>query len=74
MRMFLKVGGSFLGKPSTGALNQLWAATAAKSELTSGTYYTPVGNASGGSGYARDGKLASSLWDWTENELASKGY
>ena len=73
MRIFLTVVGSFLGKPSTGAKNQLWAATTAKSELTSGTYYTPIGSASGGSGYARDGKLASSLWDWTETEFASKG-
>ena len=74
MRMLVTVFGGLLGTPSTGALNQLWAATAAKDEMTSGAYYTPIGKRSGGSGYAKDDKLAGQLWDWTEKEFASKGY
>lgn len=74
MRIFLTVFGGLLGTPSTGALNQLWAATAAKDEMISGAYYTPIGKRSGGSGYAKDDKLAEQLWEWTEREFASKGY
>ena len=74
MRIFVAVSGSFLGKPSTGALNQLWAATAAKDELSNGAYYTPIGKPSSGSGYAKDDKLANALWEWTEDELTSNEF
>ncbi|MCJ1250366.1 hypothetical protein MMC30_007592 [Trapelia coarctata] len=57
-----------------GTRNQLWAATAPKDQLKSGAYYKPVGSLSSGSGHAQNGKMAESLWEWTEKELASKGY
>ena len=57
-----------------GALNQLWAATVGKEKLSNGGYYHPVGKLFGGSWYARDSKLAKTLWDWTEKELETKGY
>jgi len=57
-----------------GTRNQLWAATAPMDQLKTGAYYKPVGNLSSGSGYAQDGKMAENLWEWTEKELASKGY
>jgi NAD(P)-dependent dehydrogenase (short-subunit alcohol dehydrogenase family) len=57
---------------STGAKNQLWAATAEGVET--GTYYTPVGvKGSGwGTGKGRDEALAKQLWEWTEKELEGK--
>jgi retinol dehydrogenase-12 len=51
-----------------GAYGQLWAATS--DEVTSGTYYVPVGKEDPGSALARNEKLAYDLWDWTETELA----
>ncbi|BCR85350.1 oxidoreductase, short-chain dehydrogenase/reductase family [Aspergillus chevalieri] len=54
--------------PATGALNQLWAATA--DTVQSGVYYEPVGIANRESQYAKDSKLARELWDWTEQELS----
>lgn len=74
MRALAAVLGGLVGKPSTGALNQVWAASAAQDELTNGAYYTPIGKGSSGSGYAQDEQLADRLWDWTERELSSKGY
>ncbi|KAI9817472.1 MAG: hypothetical protein M1827_001082 [Pycnora praestabilis] len=56
-----------------GARNQLWAATSQEG-VVSGAYYKPVASKSSGSGNSRDEKLANKLWDWTENELTSKGY
>lgn len=55
----------------TGALNQLWAATAP--EVKSGSYYTPVGKPGWESGYAKDETLAKALWDWQEAEFAKHG-
>ncbi|KAI9737901.1 MAG: hypothetical protein M1834_009271 [Cirrosporium novae-zelandiae] len=57
-----------------GTKNQLWASTVAKEELESGSYYVPVGKKNGGNSYARDEKLAEKLWDWSEKELAEKGF
>lgn len=62
----------FLRTSEQGALTQLWAATSP--EVKTGAYYVPVAKESGGSGYARDDKLASDLWAWTEKELAKHGY
>ena len=67
--------GPFLKTASSGgALNQLWAATAPDTALTNGGYYTPVATLSKPSGYGQDAKIARVLWDWTEKELALKGY
>lgn len=57
-----------------GTRNQLWAAVGKKNDIVSGTYYTPVGKASSGSALAQKRDLAQELWDWTEKELASKGF
>jgi NAD(P)-dependent dehydrogenase (short-subunit alcohol dehydrogenase family) len=61
-------------KVEDGAKNQLWAATAPKSEVESGTYYTPIGEKNKGSAFAQDAKAAAKLWDWTEAELKKHGY
>ena len=66
--------GPFMKTASTGAFNQLWAATAPKADLISGAYYTPVAALSKPSAYGQDGKMAKALWEWTEKELKSKGY
>ena len=67
--------GPFFKTASSGdAYNQLWAATAPKTALTNGDYYSPVATMSKPSGYGQDGKMARELWDWTEKELALKGY
>jgi NAD(P)-dependent dehydrogenase (short-subunit alcohol dehydrogenase family) len=69
-----------------GAYNQTWAATApvvgkawtvksdVKKSVTNGAYYTPVAKDGGDSKPSKDMALAEKLWDWTEKELASKGY
>ncbi len=59
---------------TTGAYNQLWAATTKKDELKNGAYYTPIGSESKGSGNAQNQSLSKELWDWTEKTLSSKGY
>lgn len=73
MRYGMMAFGPFMKTASTGAFNQLWAATAPKAGLTNGAYYTPVGYLSKPSGYGQDGSMARELWEWTEKELASKG-
>ena len=70
----LKVAGFLRGTVATGALNQLWAATGKKGEIKNGCYYTPIGALSKGSPCAQNAKLASDLWEYTEKELAAKGY
>lgn len=74
MNMGLKIAGSLRGTVATGALNQLWAATAKKEHVVSGSYYTPIGALAGGSPLARNMKLADDLWEYTEKELAAKGF
>ncbi|KAL8697300.1 MAG: hypothetical protein Q9201_007190 [Fulgogasparrea decipioides] len=75
LRYALKwVGPWFMPDVPTGTRNQLWAAVGKKSDIVSGTYYTPVGKPSSGSAWAQKKDLAQELWDWTEKELASKGY
>jgi hypothetical protein len=56
-----------------GTLTQLWAATWKRDEVKNGAYYVPVGKEAG-SKKSRDPELAKKLWDWTEFELAAKGY
>lgn len=71
---------------AVGAYNQTWAATApvtgktwtektdVKKSVVNGSYYTPVAKEGGETNLAKDPALAEKLWDWTEKELASKGY
>ncbi|KAL8859827.1 MAG: hypothetical protein Q9178_003660 [Gyalolechia marmorata] len=68
------VGPLFMADIRTGVLNQLWGAVGKKSEVVSGGYYTPIAKANSGSKWAQKKDLAQELWDWTERELASKGY
>lgn len=57
-----------------GAFNQLWASAGAeKSELVSGSYYTPVGKMRHNK-WAGDADAGRKLWEWTEKELAAAGY
>lgn len=74
MKYGLMVFGPLMKTVTTGAYNQLWAATTQKEELKNGVYYTPVGSESKGSGNAQNRSLAKELWDWTEKTLSSKGY
>lgn len=64
----------FFQLPPDGAFNQLWAATAPKDQVASGSYYLPVGKISGGSSYARNEELADRLWEWTEQQFRIHGY
>lgn len=66
--------GSFWSTPEQGALNQVWAATTKKENVTSGSYYKPIGVTSKGSPCAKDTKLAEEFWTWTEKEIEGKGY
>lgn len=55
---------------SQGPYNQTWAGTTAKQNLESGTYYVPLAKKGQlKTAAARDDKLASKLWDWTQKEL-----
>ncbi|KIY48187.1 NAD(P)-binding protein [Fistulina hepatica ATCC 64428] len=57
-----------------GAKTQLWATTVSKDKLQNGAYYEPIGVKTLGSVFARDSKASKKLWDWTQEELISKGY
>lgn len=72
MRYGMMLLGGVRATVATGALNQLWAATA--KDVVSGSYYKPVGSRSLGSPCAQDSKLAHELWEWTQSELKSKGF
>lgn len=67
----LSLVGWMLTTIEDGVLNQLWAATAPKDQIKSGTLYYPVGRATGGQRgpYTEDDALANKLWQWTEEEL-----
>lgn len=72
--------------PATGSLNQTWATVAdvegktssmgspCSKKVVAGTYYTPVAKAGGESRYAKDGALAKKLWEWSEDEMQTKGF
>ena len=68
------VGPVFWKSIPQGAKNQLWAATTKVNELENGAYYTPVGCKSAGSAYSQDPDLAERLYEWTDKQLATKGY
>ncbi|KAG9604327.1 hypothetical protein KCU77_g750, partial [Aureobasidium melanogenum] len=55
-----------------GALNQLWASVS--SDAKSGMYYDPVGRVGSTIGASKDESQASKLWDWTEAEVAKRGF
>ena len=55
-----------------GAKNQLWCATG--NGVISGRFYLPVGAVGAGRGFPDDEALGKQLWEWTETELAKKGY
>ncbi|KAG8528714.1 uncharacterized protein KY384_006401 [Bacidia gigantensis] len=74
LRWGLMVGGWLRGTVQQGALNQLWAATAPKEEIRNGAYYKPVASLAAGSPLAQKKGLASDLWEYTEKELAAKGF
>jgi len=53
-----------------GPYTQTWAATTAKQNLQSGTYYEPIGKETKPTTkQANDDKLAEDLWKWTQKEL-----
>lgn len=53
-----------------GPYSQTWAATTAKQNLQSGTYYEPIGKKTKPTTkQANDDKLAGDLWEWTQKEL-----
>ncbi|KAL8770585.1 MAG: hypothetical protein Q9194_005129 [Teloschistes cf. exilis] len=75
LRWALKIVGPWvMADIPTGALNQLWAAVGKKSDVVSGTYYTPIARGNSGSAWAQKNDLAQELWDWTEKELVNKGF
>ena len=58
-----------------GAFNSLWlAAGAKKEELKNGGYYTPVGNLKASNKWSKDAAAGTTLWEWTEAQLAKSGY
>ena len=56
----------------SGALNTLWAASAPRSNLVNGAYYSPVGYRCGGTAFVQDADVAQRLWDWTEAEISER--
>lgn len=73
---FQKVFDSLAGQLTVqqGALTQLFAATWKRADVKNGAYYAPVGKENAGSKNSRNEELAKKLWEWTEKELAEKGY
>jgi len=53
-----------------GTKNMLWAASADKSTVVNGEYYEPVGKPGGHTSASKNKKLATELYDWTEEALA----
>lgn len=74
MTMGVNLFGGLRGTVATGAQNQLWAATGKKEEVVNGGLYYPIGVLNGGSPCARNKELADELWEYTEKELAAKGF
>ncbi|KAM0250500.1 hypothetical protein ACHAQJ_008623 [Trichoderma viride] len=57
-----------------GALNQLWLATADKSKVAQGAYYTPVAKLQKGNSWANNADASKGLWEWTEEQLKERGF
>ncbi|KAJ5167643.1 uncharacterized protein N7482_003237 [Penicillium canariense] len=62
----------FFRNVSSGAFNSLWAATAPRSNLVNGAYYTPVGYRSNGTAFVQNVDVARGLWEWTEAQIAER--
>lgn len=56
-----------------GTKNQLWAGTVDKQQLTNGGYYTPIGKLSKTMVDSSD-EACLKLWEFSESEVAKKGY
>lgn len=67
MRGLTKLGHRFLTSVEDGVKNQLWVSFARG--VQSGAYYMPVGIMGKESELAKDEKLETEVWDWTEKEL-----
>ncbi|KAL2821136.1 hypothetical protein BJX63DRAFT_427814 [Aspergillus granulosus] len=52
----------------TGALTQIWAASAPREKMVNGGYYVPIA-AKGVSQFEGDVEMARGLWEWTEGEV-----
>jgi NAD(P)-dependent dehydrogenase (short-subunit alcohol dehydrogenase family) len=65
------LGKLVLSTPETGALTQLWAATAKSEDVKSGGFYYPVGVKSKDARLANADEQGEELWQWTERELRS---
>lgn len=61
--------------PRKGAINILFAAVSPSIDIdfNNGAYLLPVGKVSEPSNAAKDPKMSSDLWEWTEKELESRG-
>jgi hypothetical protein len=65
------VQGITIMTPDQGRLSQLWVATAKRTEIVNGGFYTPVGvlkNDMLGE-KAKDPKTGSRLWNWSEEVI-----
>ncbi|ETI29083.1 hypothetical protein G647_01536 [Cladophialophora carrionii CBS 160.54] len=76
LRCFLSIFGPLLFQPPQfGALTQLYLASGAKKDqLKNGGFYTPVGVLDKNNKWANEKTGAKALWEWTEDQLKSKGY
>ena len=43
-------------------------------QVQNGMYYVPLMKEGARSKFAKDGKLAETLWEWTEEQLKARGY
>jgi len=66
------VQGISMMTPEQGRLNQIWAATAKRSEIVNGGFYTPVGVLRNDmlDDDAKSPEIARKLWDWTNEVVA----
>lgn len=71
--LVVKIMNSTMTTPVEGAKNQLWAATAPKSEVRKSYYFEPVG-VNRMRGFFSSASAAKDFWAWTQAELKSKGY
>ncbi|GAK62756.1 NAD-binding protein [Moesziomyces antarcticus] len=63
----------FLVPATLGAVTQLWAATAANSELIHGRYLVPWAAVGEESDLAKDPSVAQTAWDWCEQQCTKHG-
>lgn len=58
--------------PEQGCLNQIWAATATRSKVVNGGFYTPIGVLRNDmlDHDAKDPEIAKKLWEWTNEVVA----